>query len=176
MAKAVLISIRPEWCDKISRGEKTIELRKTRPNIDTPFTAYIFKTGEYIPAYVLSPYSGKRKPGQVIGEFFCTDIDRYLRVGTMQSDIEYLKVLPDYFTKPVDFDSLCMTRKQFEEYGKGRGLYGWHISNLTIYDKPKELSEFWSWQPSVEWIDGYPMPTHLIRRAPQSWMYVEELI
>lgn len=31
MSKAVLISIRPEWCDLIVRGEKTIEVRKTRP-------------------------------------------------------------------------------------------------------------------------------------------------
>ena len=31
--KAVLISIRPEWCDLISRGKKTLEVRKTRPKI-----------------------------------------------------------------------------------------------------------------------------------------------
>ena len=32
MAKAVLISIRPEWVKKILTGEKTLEVRKTRPN------------------------------------------------------------------------------------------------------------------------------------------------
>jgi hypothetical protein len=43
MSKAVLISIRPEWCEKIINGQKTIEVRKTRPKMDTPFKCYIRK-------------------------------------------------------------------------------------------------------------------------------------
>lgn len=39
---AVLISIRPKWCEKIISGEKTIEVRKTRPKMDTPFKCYIY--------------------------------------------------------------------------------------------------------------------------------------
>ncbi len=42
--KAVLISIRPKWCEKIISGEKTIEVRKTRPKMDTPFKCYIYCT------------------------------------------------------------------------------------------------------------------------------------
>ena len=42
--KAVLISIRPEWCAKIASGEKTIEVRKTRPKLETPFKCYIYCT------------------------------------------------------------------------------------------------------------------------------------
>ena len=42
--KAVLISIRPEWCDLIVRGKKTIEVRKTRPKLETPFKVYIYCT------------------------------------------------------------------------------------------------------------------------------------
>jgi len=44
---------------------------------------------------------------------------------------------------------------QLLRYGKGKPLFGWHISDLKIYDKPKELSEFG------------------LNRAPQSWCYVE---
>lgn len=44
MSKAVLISIRPEWCEKIVNGRKTIEVRKTRPKMDTPFKCYIYCT------------------------------------------------------------------------------------------------------------------------------------
>lgn len=40
MSKAVLISIRPKWCEKIINGDKTIEVRKTRPKLDTPFKCY----------------------------------------------------------------------------------------------------------------------------------------
>lgn len=35
MSKAVLISIRQKWCQKIMAGQKTIEVRKTRPKLDT---------------------------------------------------------------------------------------------------------------------------------------------
>ena len=41
MSKAVLISIRTEWCEKIVNGRKPIEVRKTRPKMDTPFKCYI---------------------------------------------------------------------------------------------------------------------------------------
>ena len=34
--KAVLMSIKPKWCEKIFSGEKTIEVRKTAPK-ETPF-------------------------------------------------------------------------------------------------------------------------------------------
>ena len=42
MSKAVMLSIHPKWCEKIASGEKTIEVRKTRPKLETPFTAYIY--------------------------------------------------------------------------------------------------------------------------------------
>lgn len=44
--KSVLISIRPKWCELISSGEKTVELRKTRPKLDVPFKCYIYCTAE----------------------------------------------------------------------------------------------------------------------------------
>lgn len=43
--KAVLLSIRPEWCDLIIRGQKTIEVRRTKPgNLKTPFKCYVYCT------------------------------------------------------------------------------------------------------------------------------------
>ena len=44
MSKAVLLSIRPEWCEKILGGEKTVEIRKTRPKLEPPFKCYIYCT------------------------------------------------------------------------------------------------------------------------------------
>lgn len=35
--KAVLLSIRPNWCKLIWSGMKTIEVRKNRPTLKTPF-------------------------------------------------------------------------------------------------------------------------------------------
>ena len=42
--KSVLISIQPKWVEKIASGEKTIEVRKTRPKLETPFKCYIYQT------------------------------------------------------------------------------------------------------------------------------------
>lgn len=44
MSKAIMLSIRQKWCGKIASGEKTIEVRKTRPKLDTPFKCYIYCT------------------------------------------------------------------------------------------------------------------------------------
>ena len=44
MSKAVMLSIRPKWVEKIASGEKTIEVRKTRPKLETPFKCYIYCT------------------------------------------------------------------------------------------------------------------------------------
>ena len=71
MSKAVLISIRPEWCEKIMSGQKTIEVRKTRPKMNPPFKCYIYKCGN----------------GKVIGEFLCDEIININGAGRIPSDI-----------------------------------------------------------------------------------------
>lgn len=48
MSKAVLISIRPKWCERIASGEKTIEVQKTRPKLETPFKCYIYETRGFV--------------------------------------------------------------------------------------------------------------------------------
>ena len=54
--KSVLISIRPMWCELIASGKKTIEVRKTRPKIETPFKCYIYCTKpKMITKYVFKP-------------------------------------------------------------------------------------------------------------------------
>lgn len=70
---AVLISIRPKWCEKIISGEKTIEVRKTRPKMDTPFKCYIYKCGN----------------GKVIGEFLCDEISNINFVGRPRNAQQY---------------------------------------------------------------------------------------
>ena len=66
MSKAVLISIRPEWCEKIVSGRKTLELRKTAPTIKPPFKCYIYCTKFKYGEILCFP---QWKTGKVIGEF-----------------------------------------------------------------------------------------------------------
>lgn len=168
--KSVLISIKPKWCELIANGRKTIEVRKTRPKCDTPFKCYIYCTQDKGTSF----WTGKRYSyaddrshnlfdvcgnGKVIGEFVCDEI---------------------YDCRDINMDDTRITVAEWLKYTKGHKgkVYGWHISDLVIYDKPKELSDF-----------RKPLICHRgiqkdncngcwdceIKRPPQSWCYTETL-
>lgn len=164
--KSVLISIKPKWVDKIASGEKTIEVRKTAPK-EVPFKAYIYCSyGDMKTNYYL------KGRGEVIGEFIC---DKVYKWGYDYCD-------------GVDIDDdlivdTCLDRENINIYAKGKTLYGWHISDLKIYDKPRELSEFRKPCPYgdspcqvCEYYSDYSGECrNIITRPPQSWQYVKEL-
>ena len=85
--KAFLMSVNPKWVEKIANGEKTIEVRKSRPKLETPFKVYIYETqGEYktgmgVFAYGIELKGTKKGKGKVIGEFVCDRIDRISKRG-----------------------------------------------------------------------------------------------
>lgn len=216
--KAVLISIRPKWCQKIISGEKTIEVRKTRPKINPPFRCYIYcsKAKERLVGILRDGdenygeiYHGKTvfiktgegsvcdawgKRQKVIGEFVCDDIfERIVQVGTSCETPKYCLCDWNMDCTPLDriLSDACLTLDELEKYLDGGVGYGWHISNLKIYDTPRELSEFWRGCPEYSelstncWIcenvcgDGDETDCNTngrlyLRRPPQSWCYVEE--
>ena len=180
--KAILLSIKPKYAELIASGKKTIEVRKTAPK-EVPFKCYIYMTqGTYkdLGLYSEGIYQNRMK---VIGEFICDKVERFT-VGSLRSDdIEKLACLSynemiSYFYKPEELDG--KTVKQG---------FAWHISDLKIYDKPKELSEFYRicknpCKPSnggilcvttkslkMNGCDG-KIP---LTRPPQSYMFVEEV-
>lgn len=189
MAKAVLISIRPKWCEKISNGEKTVEIRKTRPQLKTPFKCYIYCT---LPRYPHEDFITTDYPkpqfyggGKVIGEFTCDRIDRLARIGFDGCGLppRYCICNSGMYEWPVDgvCEDACLPQGELEKYLCGNEGYGWHISDLKIYDKPKELSKFS--RPFENCIDkvcdefgcaSCENGGH-IKRPPQSWCYVEVL-
>lgn len=177
--KSVLISIRPKQVEKIASGQKTIEVRKSAPK-EVPFKCYIYESrngghrckhcNEKDSCYSYAPknvgcYNGR---GKVIGEFICNNA----------SELDYVY----YWNNGYEF-ATCLTYRQVADYGKGKTLYGWHISDLKIYDKPKELSEFR--KPCDRFLDcctcrrlvhsEYMSCDNKITRPPQSWCYVEDL-
>lgn len=212
--KSVLISTRPEWCEKICHEigmdkngkpiyEKSIEVRKTKPSIPTPFKAFIYET--YDKKYDgIGICWGKGKSFEhgckkVIGEFICNELEKF-SVGSLRcDDIEKLACLSyremiNYFYKPEELD------------GKTSKMgYAWHISDLKIYDKPKALWQFYKCGAKSfeelcdtgeiceyckysshglylcegrfcdETYKAYLDKNFTLTRPPQSWMYVEEL-
>lgn len=138
--KSVLMSIKPKYCELIAAGKKTIEVRKTKPKIETPFKCYIYqpktvyvsknKSNEF-----LKPIQDKRF-GKIIGEFVCDEILCFPYVEGEEAG-EYVYNIPT-----VIGEQTCLDYGDVSNYGNGKSLYLWHISDLIIYDKPKELSEF----------------------------------
>lgn len=142
--KAVMISINPKWCEKIASGEKTIEVRKTRPNIDTPFKCYIYCTKDFKFndfKYSLNFLEAYKRSGKVIGEFVCDNIGDF-------SQWEF-----DYFALLRHINLFAGTNHDYkflDDYLKGQKKgYAWHISDLVIYDEPRELGEFWAYNAEL---------------------------
>lgn len=204
MSKAVLISIRPKWCEKIARGEKTIEVRKNRPKLETPFKCYIYctkakdrlvgilKDGDENYGEIYHGKSvfikvdegsvcdmwGKRQ--KVIGEFTCDRIDRLVRIGYdgSRDPSKYCICNSAMSVWPVDGvrEDACLTQEELEKYLGGREGYGWHISDLKIYDTPKALDSFWAERICPRGRDTFGCEGcwDCEKRPPQSWCYVEE--
>lgn len=215
--KSVIKSVSPEICEKLSNGDCKIFISKTAPKCAVPFKGYIYATkakkwfhsGIILTSNELLWLSnGKIKMcdgfelwadgedyqcvnGKVIGEFICDEVEKF-SVGSLRcDDIEKLACLSyremiNYFYKPEELD------------GKTSKMgYAWHISDLKIYEKPRELREFspicsyknddgscqyrkvdclyqqrdYNTDGSVNLVTcGKP-----ITRVPSNWQYVEEL-
>ena len=182
MSKAIILSIRPQWCQKIASGEKTIEVRKTKPKLETPFKAYIYCTmpDAKDPHNILELHGAdgkiRKANGKVIGEFTCDAITRVNICGFWGDSGKQL----DNRLKET-----CLTTEEFCKYlGENVG-YGWHISDLLIYDQPRELTEFRRACPSSWYCESCAMyranngtcgnESLYIKRPPQSWCYVEAM-
>ena len=160
MSKAVLISVRPEWCALIVDGRKTIEVRKSKPKLTPPFKCYIYCTkGTELWLPHDNAQALKRGDGKVIGEFVCDHIDK---IVSTKYGIEY--GLFEILAKSG------LSTQELRDYLNGKNAYGWHISNLIIYDKPKDPEDF-----RVEASNKIWSFTKKLERPPQSWCYVEEL-
>lgn len=206
MSKAVLLSVRPEWCSRIFSGWKTVEIRKTRPvSLKEPFKCYIYCTKgtkffcwKAVDHLYFDDRShnlfDRRADGMVVGEFICDDIRR---IG------------PEYCVVKEDIESAiagsCLTVPQVKDYAGWKSgmsyadlkdLYGWHISDLKIYDQPRKFVDFlpncrfgedgeceyrrvycehqnYDYNP-----DGSVNVVRCdkrVQKAPQSWCYVQEM-
>lgn len=200
----VLLSINTKPIENILAGLKEWEIRKTRPKLEPPFTCYIYATkrksakdylivtecnnGDYNHSY----YGN----GKVIGEFICDNImvfgyDEHIGYPTpaYEGDESFLDCGPGYWITVGDLEKTGLTGEEFNKYGNGKDLYGLHISNLVIYDEPKELNEFRKPCLHLEKCEeckrsiNQELPfgeisigcDNVLLYSPQSWCYVEVL-
>lgn len=190
--KSVLISIQPKWCELIAAGKKTVEVRKTRPKLETPFKVYIYCTlppkEELFTHGCIREYAHeliRLQDGRIVYDYgmrLCCDIE-----NRPYSSDNFLckKVIGEFVCdKIVKFenswydpafgetsDLSCVGWDELARYiGKNDYGYGWHITDLVIYDKPRELSEF---KVAAYRYGSIHLKPRSIIRPPQSWFYVE---
>lgn len=194
--KAIMRSLSPKDCNRIAHGEKTIDVVKIKPIAEPPFKVYIYCTKNGEALYYLGKTDNmfdtpKQWNGKVIGEFVCESVDEYI-FGNYEER---------YSITDARLAKTCLNHPILINYGKGKPLYGLHISQLKIYDEPKELSEFrkpciyhhyccaWCRFGNIILSDdeeefalyhGGSYETfdtvccNYVKRPPQSWCYVEE--
>lgn len=178
--KVVLISIHPRHCENIASGKKTVEVRKTKPKLETPFKCYIYMTKSGNNALEIFEQDGNsyahsvnyHMAGKVIGEFICDFFDEFEKGKGVK------------FKRFMALHETCLDVNSILQYiGTNDMIYGWHISDLKIYDNPKELSDFRvpcrclcinCTNPLYDTGVCEERGTKKLTRPPQSWMYVEE--
>ena len=209
--KSVLISIQPKWVNEIASGKKTIEVRKSKPKLETPFKCYIYETTAKYKTRLLGLNCTCQGKGRVIGEFVCDKIDNYecelwndeaYELIRQFNYDEYGEIEYEHGAENNEncemLNKACLTWQDIRKY-LGQGLnncYAWHISDLKIYDKPKELSEFYTFESNIKCehqknyyiypfcektnkdklcrdIKDCPRKRKQLTRPPQSWCYVE---
>lgn len=195
--KSVLISIQRPHTDNIKALIKKIEVRKNKPNQETPFTCFIYET------------KTKGGCGKVIGEFLCDRIEEFYcasvpyqrennlgygrfidngvyKVGGWHEGIVFERNdrFIDSMLNNNDLKEMCLSVQELFDYiGIGKHLYAWHISDLKIYDKPKPIMQFYKPCPieikNCPGCELYSTYTgccmNNVDRPPQSWCYVESL-
>lgn len=200
--KSILISIHPEWVEKIANGIKKLEIRRSKPRRELPIDALIyctngdkelwlskndrrcFTTMKGHAPFTLVPLQEAyyHLNGKVVGKFRLKKVEEFVYGNAVESvDEECVEAKLNHH----DFDQLlkqaAMTREQLEAYAPIH-FYAWYISDLEIFDEPKQLEDFYSTdatkfkgieEMAEESKKKYQDQFYKIKSAPQSWRYVE---
>jgi len=191
---AILISIKPEWVEKILSGEKTIEIRKTMPKCNFPQKVYIYCTKEkelwgdgtgntwngiaededFEMALNYTPTLA-RLDGRIVAEFTLNNVILF--------DVPY----PAYFKEVENLlkdvvTGSCLSLMKLHHYLKTHRGFGWCIEDLKIYEKPKLLQNFFRPCGKCDKLDTdrcteeiSPCNAKVIARPPQSWCYCQKV-
>lgn len=182
MGKSVLMSIKPQYLELIACGRKKLEFRKVIPKLEEPYKVYLYQTKHKWLYKILKGLGFEKyydiltnNSGKVVGEFICDYVMRHCEMANAD----------------LAEQQGWMKREKILEYANGKEVFGLRITELVIYDKPKELDDFH--YPSEKYCEkelcgGCPydeIPNEYgeyeydcewkrpITRPPQSWCYVE---
>ena len=175
----VLISLKPYYYYLIGENIKKVEVRKSYPKAEDWSKRALFYMSRDEKSFAKIPKEFQEKYrkhfGKVGMRFVCDRIDRVASINTPCMD--YIEVNDKWHKYFSELSYLTV-----DELGKYLGYnkygYGWHITDLVVYDEPRELGEFTHGCPdnvrscsqckySPNGWDCTPIKT-----APQSWFFV----
>ncbi len=147
--KAILISRKPKECANILNLIQSILVLKTMPKCNLPIDVYIYCTKDKKHKLEYCGYNGGCWSANDGGEYFN---------GKIVAKFTLNKISAVKYQEEVTEDSklfnqlTCLTDEELDKYLHKSSGYAWHIDNLEIFDKPKELREF-------EKVGSYNNPT-----------------
>ena len=176
----ILLSVQPQWAEKILNGTKTIEIRKSVPK-DLPCEVLMYVTKNKSKfrvgcmefanddLYILPnqklykfgcsveimgcelPYSKDNfLNGKVVAKFTLNKADTLEHCQWVNQQVE--TYTPRGIISNFEIlDKACLDIVELCAYGKGKPLYAWHIDDLVIFDQPKELGEFYITKAPMSW-------------------------
>ena len=179
---AILMSIRPQHLVDILNGKKTIELRK-RFSSDFRGWVYLYctKAIKGQPTLIRSAFEHLYRLGTWYADGFEINLSSKVVCRFWVDNVEDTIVI-DYATQTQTLSKFdlsvksCVSIKDLNNnFVDSKAI---HISKLGIFDKPKELNEFYYYKKRL--IDcGRDCPPYFdevktqVRKAPQSWQYIE---
>ena len=132
MSKAVLLSIHPEWAEKIYSGEKEVEWRKTFPTEATP--------GMPVLIYETSPIR------KVTGLFYWISKEAFI---IREPDFDGQEINP---VAQKLIDAGCVTLEDLEKYQAENGrLYAWNVRGKMKFSEPRTLSDYGVKRAPMSW-------------------------
>lgn len=177
--KAIMISIKSKWCAKIMNGEKTIEVRKSKA-LARAIQKLIDERG-YVEIYVYYNKGSRRFPrcvlnGKVVFKFRCYKVEE---IDCIASDNGF--AIKRYKTKELSIvdimEKSCLVFEDLKDYLCYSNGYAIYISNLEIFDKPKELDDFKHYIKRRFCLVGGGIGEDIflqsLEKAPQNFCYVE---
>ena len=185
----ILASLKPYYYYLIGERKKTIEVRKSAlKNLPQDIVFYMSKDEKSfakIPKEFQEKY--RKHFGKIGMRVVCDRVYKWECKNRLEILESFTIWRASYMLFVDDLEKICLTYDDLWKYGKGKPLYGLHISDLKIYDEPKKLSEFRKsgFMTEEEWLFNLYPNTHChydawakkfeITRPPQSWMFVEEV-
>jgi len=195
----IMMSFQPQWLAKIANEEKKIEFRKTFPKDlpcevfmcctkGKPYLAY--DEVDYDDSWGMSAtecgfYLYKNNweldnerdcsypilNGLVVGKFTVEKVEEIIIIKDQDFGLPkfhyHTNSMPEYEL----LEKSCLDKSELNKYSgyKFTNLLSLHITNLEIFDKPKELRDYYR-------LDKNPLSygNKVLTRAPRSWQYVKE--